>query len=48
MTNNCASQSFGWITTNILGVVVVVVGGGGSGGITYDEVTSLRAFVEMK
>ena len=23
-------------------------GGGGSGGITYDEVTSLRAFVEMK
>ena len=23
-------------------------GGGGAGGITYDEVTSLRAFVEMK
>ena len=22
--------------------------GGGSGGITYDELTSLRAFVEMK
>ena len=25
-----------------------VGGGGGSGGITYDELTSLRAFVEMK
>ena len=44
MTNDCASQSVRWVPTNILGVV----GWGGSGGITCDELTSLRAFVEMK
>ena len=45
MTDNCASQSVRWVPTNILGVVGW---GGGAGGITYDELTSLRAFVEMK